>query len=269
MKVLSLGAGKMAQALLVPMCQEAVRRGEVSFQVYTPSLRRAKVLAEKIGGCWLENLSHDPMLREQNYIFLCCKPQQFQDLAKEIGGRLNPKTIVVSLLAATPFQTLCHCLEHKRVIRLMPNLASQVGAGITLFLATPQVGQRQIGQLWEELKKNGKIFQAQSEDHLDRLTGYTGSGAAYLFELARILAKDLEAFEVSPQEAQDLVVEMIWGAAKVMKESSKTPEELRNDVTSQGGVTFEALEVLKRGGLDKLFRQALEANYQRSKELRS
>ena len=105
------------------------------------------------------------------------------------------------------------------------------------------------------------------EDQLDRLTAYTASGPAYFFELVRLLAGKLESLGISPGEARELMVELAWGAARMMKQSDCTPEQLRNKVTSKGGVTAASLEVLRRGGLEELFAWALEANYQRAKAL--
>ncbi len=257
----------MARALLIPMYREAQERGEVHFCAYTPSQLRAKELAKQMGGHHLENLENFSLLQGQDYYFICCKPQQFDELAQKIRGQLNPDGVVVSLLAGTTLQALSQGLEHRRIVRLMPNTPAMVGAGITLFLASTEVGEEKQKPLLKSLKKAGKVFSVRDEDQLDRVMGYTGSGPAYFFELTRLLAEDLKSFGVSSQEAQDLMIELVWGAAKMMKESNQSPEQLRVNVTSKGGVTFEALEVLRREGLETLFRQALEANYQRAKVL--
>ena len=270
MNILSLGAGTMARALLVPIHKKINENESINFCIYSPGQIRAKKLAEDLRGDVLVDLQDSKSLQNQDYYFLCCKPQHFSELASGLRGRLNPRSVVVSILAGVSLESLNIELEHSNIIRLMPNTPAVVEAGIILFLANAKVENEKCEKLIKILSSVGKVFEVKDEDQLDRLTGYTGSGPAYFFELTRLLAGQLElSCSISSAEAQELMVELVWGAAKMMKQSCQSPEELRIQVSSPGGVTLEALKVLERGGLENLFRQALEANYQRAKELAS
>ncbi len=258
----------MARALLLPMYQKAARQGHIHFHAYSPGQVRAKELASEIKGKALPDLKDVETLRNQDYYFVCCKPQQFPVLASQLRGRLNPYATVVSILAGTSLRTLSQGLEHSKVVRLMPNTPAIVQAGVILFLSGPKVENKSKEQLLRALSRAGKVFEVKGEDQLDRVTGYTGSGPAYLFELARILSVHLQSScSLSIAEAQKLMIDLFWGAAKMMKESSFSPEQLRIQVTSPGGVTAEALKILQEGQWENLFQQALEANYRRAKEL--
>ena len=271
MNVLSLGAGTMARALLFPIHKKAREQHEsINFCLYSPGQISAMKLAKDLQGSALADLQDSKILQDQDYYFVCCKPQQFGELASGLRGRLNPDSVVVSILAGVSLNTLHFELEHSKIIRLMPNTPAVVGAGIILFLANAKVENEKCEKLAKILSCVGKVFKVRDEDQLDRLTGYTGSGPAYFFELARLLSEQLKSScSISSLEAQELVIELVWGAAKMMKQSCQSPEELRVQVTSPGGVTLEALKVLERGGLGNLFKQALEANYRRAKELAS
>ena len=246
MKVLSLGAGAMATALLVPMYGEAE---QLEFSAYSPGKKSANALALKLEGASVNDLQEFSALGEQDYYFICCKPQQFDDLAGKLAGSLNPDGVVVSILAGTDLNTIKKKLKHQKVVRLMPNTPTTVGAGIVLFLADSSVEQEKQKELLEDLKRVAKVFCLSDEDKFDRVMGYTSSGPAYIFELVRIMAHELKSIGISREDAQELMIELFWGSAKMMKKSNASPEELRISVTSPGGVTEKALEVLRNRDL--------------------
>lgn len=260
MQLLTFGAGNMASALITPMADSFY---DLTVTAYTPSKTRALALAEKTKGKVLDSLDSIP---SSDFYFLSCKPQQIEDLAGQIRGKLDSNGIVVSLLAGTTIKKLSELLDHQKIIRVMPNTPSLVGEGVSLVVAEG-LDDSELGKVKELLGAAGDVFEMESEDQLDRVTGYTGSGPAYLFEWARIFIQDLEKQGIAPQEAKQMIVDLFYGASKMMKESELSPEELRNNVTSKKGVTYEALEVFKAGDLQGLTNKALEAAYKRSKEL--
>jgi pyrroline-5-carboxylate reductase len=250
--LISFGAGNMAQALIPPLA--------VDFKVkaYTPTKTRAKELARLTNGDVLESLDS----LDADVYFVCCKPQQFDELASQLKNKLSRDALVVSLLAGTTLKTIKEKLNHQKVLRLMPNTPSQFGHGVTLFYS-----DQQYTDFIELLKKSNLMVEMNSEDQLDRVTAITGSGPAYLFEFGRIFYNALLEMEIDAHAAKEMVAELFLGSATMMKEREQDFETLREQVTSKGGVTYEALKVFKEAGLSDITNKALKANYLRSQEL--
>lgn len=251
-KILSFGAGHMAQALMPPLSKD------YHLTFYSPSGVSAKNLADQTKGSVLQNLND----LKFDYYFLCCKPQQFLTLANDIKGRLDDKALIVSIMAGVTQKTIKEELQHDRVLRLMPNTPSADGAGVSLYY-----GDGGEDNLILNFKKYNLLLSMKSEEQLDQVTAVTASGPAYLFELARILSLQLEKMGLNSDEAREGVVELFYGSALMMKNHKISLEELRNRVTSKGGVTHEALEIFKAKGLESMVESALEANFKRSLEL--
>ena len=111
------------------------------------------------------------------------------------------------------------------------------------------------------------LFVFESDDWIDRITPYSGSGPAYIFEVARIMCKELEDLGLDVVSAEKMVAHTIYGSAKMLVESNDSPKALRDNVTSKKGVTYEALQVFKDSDFPGIFKKALKAAYARAKEL--
>jgi pyrroline-5-carboxylate reductase len=251
-KLISFGAGNMAQALIPPLASS------YEIHAYSPSGKSAKILAEKSSGQVQENLKSI----DADLYFICCKPQQFSDLALKLKGKLSKDALVVSILAGTTVDTLADSLGHSNILRLMPNTPSQFGHGVTLFY-----GEKNVDDFIGEMKKSNLMIMMKSEDQLDKVTAVTGSGPAYLFEFGRIMMEELKAMGLDECSSREMIAELFLGSSTMMKNREESFETLRNQVTSKGGVTFEALKVFTEAGLEKMTHEALVANYNRSKEL--
>lgn len=259
MRLLTFGAGNMACALIPLMA----RTFSLDVIAYTPSQTRAESLAREVDGEVLRSLDSIP---KADLYFLSCKPQQVRELARDVGGKLDSKGIIISLLAGTTIQKIEELFNHHKIIRVMPNTPCLIGSGVSLIKGQ-NISTEDLSKVRNLLESAGSVFEMSSEDQLDRLTGYTGSGPAYLFEWARIFIEDLKDKGITESQAREMIVDLFYGASKMMRESELSPELLRNNVTSKKGVTFEALEVFKKEGLESMTTRALEAAYKRSKEL--
>ncbi|MCF8060756.1 MAG: pyrroline-5-carboxylate reductase [Bacteriovoracaceae bacterium] len=266
MKILTLGAGNMAQALLSSM-----KEGISSIHTFTPTGVRAKKLADLTEGIALKDLSETP--RDIDVLLLAFKPQHFTEAVSNFLKASNwneweKKPLVVSMLAGTPLNVLKDAFQYDLVVRIMPNTPSKVGKGITLILPSPEVSKNQVKNLEDLFELAGPVYSCRSEDQMDAMTAVTGSGPAYIFEFTRILAEFLREQGVEPEKAHDLSVSLMVGSSKLMEESNISLEELRNNVTSKNGVTFAALESFKESDFSGIIKKALELNVKRSLELR-
>ncbi len=251
----------MAQAIIEGMYKE---KAELSYTLYTPSNTRAITLAKNVSGTHLESLEKVP---SSDFYMISCKPQQLSDLAKEIKGKLNPDAVVISILAGTTTDTLKSLLGVEKVLRVMPNTPSLVGAGVNAFYFSAAVSKEEREFLTKTFESFSKVFTFEAEKEIDIITGFSGSGPAYIFEFSRILVEKMISMGIDKEIATEMIKWTFYGSSKLQLESSDSSEELRNKVTSKKGVTFEALEVFKGAGFEKIVDQALDAAYNRSVEL--
>lgn len=261
----------MASSLLSPL-----KESEVEFTIYTPTGTRAKLLAKEVDGKWAESLSQIAKLLEQDedyfdMIFLGFKPQVFHKASESFikkTGLKSDKTTIVSMLAGLPLETLKKKFNTKNVYRIMPNTPCMFGEGITLGLSAEGVPLERRKALKQLLENSSTFYSCSSEDQFDQLTAITGSGPAYIFEFAIIMRKWLQNAGVNEKDSDLLIKKLFKGSGEMMDKSELDIEALRNNVTSPGGVTFEALKTFKEGHLAEIFNLAFQNNFSRSLELR-
>lgn len=201
-------------------------------------------------------------------LVLAVKPQQFQQAAPEARRFVGPNTRVLSVMAGVTLNALSKELGADRVIRAMPNMPGQIGQGVTAYVAaaacTPEDRQL-VEQLLEPL---GSIEALAAERLLDVVTAVSGSGPAYVFLLAEVLAAAAEQEGLDKDVAMRLASRTVAGAGALMLQTGEGPKELRKQVTSPGGTTEAALDVLGAAdGLGQLLRRAVSAAAQRSRDL--
>lgn len=155
-----------------------------------------------------------------------------------------------------------------RVLRAMPNTPALLGAGMAALAAGPGATEADLAWAQGILSAVGKVVVVE-EELLDAVTGVSGSGPAYLFSVAEaMIAAGVEA-GLEPEVADTLTRQTLLGSAMLLAESEDTPEQLRVNVTSPGGTTAEALKVFEERNLRDIFREAILAATERSKQLGS
>jgi len=175
---------------------------------------------------------------------------------------------VVSIAAGIRISSLDAWLGgHVALVRSMPNTPSLVGSGAAGLYANALVSEQQKAVAESILRAVGLTLWVKDETQIDSVTALSGSGPAYFF----LIIEALEAAGVKlglPQEsARLLAVQTAYGASKMALESPEDAATLRQRVTSPGGTTEKALQVLEEGKIRQLFEQALTAASQRSVEL--
>ena len=200
-------------------------------------------------------------------VVLCIKPQNLVEVMAEIGGKLRPAQLVLSIIAGKNIGTVTSGLNHSRVVRAMPNTPAQIGMGVTVWTATPEVSQQQKKQAASILGAMGKEVYVDDEKYIDMATAVSGSGPAYFFLMVESLVEAAVNIGLSPDVANELVLQTMLGAAHLIQKSGKPPAELRQIVTSRGGTTESALSQLQEGGFAELLTRAVNAAYKRAREL--
>lgn len=262
MKMLVFGCGNMASALVLGYTQKS---NDLNFICYTPSKTKAIELAQKSNGQVLDSLDEIP---EAEFYLIGCKPQQFYELAQNLKGKLSPKATVISILAGVSIIDLQQKLEVEQVVRVMPNTPTKLGYGSNLCYFH-QVNDERKTKVLSFLSGHFKATEFSQESLIDDITGVVASGPAYIFEWARIMEEHLIQNQINPSQARKLIQELFLGSAQLLFQSENSFEELRNQVTSKGGVTFEALESMKTSNLESIFHHAFEKAKKRTYELKA
>jgi pyrroline-5-carboxylate reductase len=256
-----LGCGNMAQALVKGMYKS---NHEIEFHTYTPSHSKALKLANEVNGISYKNLNEIPDCR---FYLIACKPNQVKDLGESIKGYIDPSAIIISILAGTTVSSLQTIFKNNNIIRVMPNTPCLIGEGVNLVYASSSIEQKDFDYIKTQLEYVSTLFEMKEENQIDDFIGVSSSGPAYVFEIARILAKKLQALGLEPSAAKLMTNKVLYGSSKLLLNSEDSAEKLRNKVTSKNGVTFAALETLKEYQLEKAFNEALDNAKKRSIEL--
>lgn len=259
-KLAVLGCGNMGSAVALGLAKKSK---DFQFFTYTPTHTRAEKLARDIGGQSVQNVLD---LKGCEYFLIACKPQQFEDLTKELKEAVNNESRIISVMAGIPSIKIQKNLGCKKIARVMPNTPCLISEGAcAIYLVNMNKEEKETVQnIFEAV---AEVFFVNSDDEIDMATAVIGSGPSYYFEITRIIAAKLASLGMDPKKAEAMTKQVAKGAALLMSQSKNSPETLRNNVTSKKGTTEAALETFKARNLQEVIEAAIEAAYQRAKEL--
>ncbi len=263
MRVCFIGGGNMGTAII----KSLLSKGEVSpgdITVSDISQQRRDFLKKEYG----VNTTADNAgaIKNADVVVLAIKPQDSNNIMTEIKNGLSQQ-LVLSIMAGVTLDTLNQGLNHPYLIRAMPNMPAQIGAGMTVWTATKNVTQQHKDFARSILSSAGEENYVNSEKYIDMATALSGSGPAYVFLVIEALTDAGVHIGLPRDIAEKLVIETTLGSTRTVKEMKKHPAELRNMVTSPGGTTAEGIFQLEAGGLRSLLLKAVIAAYEKSKDL--
>jgi pyrroline-5-carboxylate reductase len=211
--------------------------------------------------------SNRNVLAGADVVVLALKPEHVARVMAEVRGVLRPEQLLVSVVAGLPLAALAVGLGHGAVVRAIPNTPAQVGAGVSAWMASPEVDAVGRSRAAALLGALGRALEVDDEDYLDMATALSGSGPAYAFLFLEALIDAGVHVGLPWSIARLLATETLLGAALMVREGETHPAQLRNMVTSPGGTTAAGLAELEAGGLRAAVDQAVVAAYNRSVEL--
>ncbi len=227
-----------------------------------PYVARGVELAERYG---IECVSDNAVAARQGQIvILSVKPQVMPVVLPQLKGQLRPDALVLTIVAGARVETIARGLGHHKIVRVMPNTPAQIGQGISVWMCTPEVDELQREQAQTILQALGEEVFVDNEDYLDMATALSGTGPAYVFLFMEALIDAGVHMGFSRRVAEQLVLQTLQGSVAYARQSSLHPAELRNQVTSPGGTSAEALYQLEKGGLRTVISRAIWAAYQKS-----
>ncbi len=206
---------------------------------------------------------------EPRLIVLAVKPQVMFDVLPPYKRFSGGQTTFLSIAAGVGSRALEAALnERTPIIRCMPNTPASIGHGAIVCYSNHHVHSDDASFAKRILSASGHVSFIDDEGHMDAVTAVSGSGPAYVFHFIECLAAAAREVGLPEKLAQDLALQTVHGAARLAAESSDEPAELRRQVTSPGGTTAAALEILMADGrLAGLMRETVAAATKRSKEL--
>ncbi|HEX2365130.1 MAG TPA: pyrroline-5-carboxylate reductase, partial [Bradyrhizobium sp.] len=200
-------------------------------------------------------------------LVIAVKPQSFREAGAILKSQVAASTLVVSIMAGTPIKSLQEVCGGA-VVRAMPNTPAAIGRGITVAVAASNVSAAQRITADALLRATGSVEWVEDESLMDAVTAVSGSGPAYIFLLAEELARAGVAAGLPEALATRLARETVAGSGELLHRSDLPSSTLRQNVTSPGGTTAAALEVLMgKDGMRELMTRAIAAATARSKEL--
>lgn len=254
----------MGEAMLSAILAQGLSQPQ-DVSVSDISEARRKYLEEKYGVA----VTGDNRLAVEGreVVILAIKPQNLAEVMAGLGGQLKSDQLVLSIIAGATIRTLSSGLQHNRIVRVMPNTPAQIGEGMSVWTATPEVSKEQRDRAGSILGAIGREIYVDDESYLDMATAVSGSGPAYFFLFVEALVEAAASIGLSRDMAQEMVLQTMLGSGHLIQKSGKQPAELRRMVTSPGGTTAEALLALDKGGFMSLIRQAVKAAYNKSRSL--
>ena len=256
-----IGSGTMAEAMIRGLLAKEILNPEQIVAAGPREDRGSDLSARYNIGVTTDNTV---AAEEGQIIVLSVKPQVLDSVFPEIRGHLRRSDLVISIIAGTPIQFIANGLAHASVARSMPNTPAQITQGITVWTVTPEVSQEQKKQTQVILASLGKEIFVEDEDYLDMATALSGTGPAYVFLLMEAMIDAGVHMGFSRRISTELVVQTMRGSVEFADMSNKHVAELRNQVTSPGGTSAEALYHMEKGGLRTVISKGIWAAYQRS-----
>ena len=264
--LLLAGAGKMGGAMLAGWLESGLASSQVLVQDPGPPPEIADLLSRHaiVNSATLPESSDKPAV-----LVLAVKPQVMDEVLPTLSVHVGPETVVLSIAAGRTIESLAkHLPENTAIVRAMPNTPAAVGRGITVCHPNPQVSQVQRDCCTSLLSAVGEVGWVDDEDLMDAVTAVSGSGPAYIFLLAECLAAAGRSAGLDPSLARQLADVTVAGSGELLRLSEDDAATLRKNVTSPGGTTAAALEVLMADdGMQPLLTRAVAAASRRSKEL--
>src|SRR6266851_913777 len=262
--LLLVGAGKMGSALLEGWLALGLEAKKIAVLEPQPT---AEIAALAARGLRLNPSQNS--VGEVSAIALAVKPQTAPEVMPALAPFVGASTVVVSIMAGQTLRFLAGALPPRAaLVRAMPNTPAAIGRGITVAVANARVSPAQRALVDALLSAVGEVQWVDDEALMDAVTALSGSGPAYVFLLAEAMARAGAAAGLPAALAATLARATVAGAGELLHRSPLDAATLRQNVTSPGGTTAAALDVLTApDGLEPLMTKAIAAATRRSREL--
>jgi pyrroline-5-carboxylate reductase len=260
-----IGGGKMGEGFLAGVLRANVAEpSSVTVAEIFPARRLE--LAERYGVSVTERAAD--ALPGAEVVLIAVKPQDLSAVAKELAGAIPSDALVISIAAGITLGELRERTQHQAVVRVMPNLPASVGAGAAAYFVAPEVTADQREQVQAILSAVASAaVEVDSDALIDLGTALHGSGPAFVLLAMEAMIDAAVRLGLKRPDAEALALATFEGTARWARESDESLAQLRNAVTSPGGTTAAGLAALDAHAARAAFDAAIEAAYNRGREL--
>lgn len=259
-----IGGGQMAKALAGGAVSAGLVKPE-QLLIAEPNPQQKELLTAALGNVQLCDHGIE-VLAACDRVILAVKPHVLQQIGGELASKVETRHLLVSIAAGISLLQLQEMFGSKRIVRVMPNTPSQVGAGAAGIAADGNVREHDI--VWVEQLMNAVGTTVRVPDRLlHAVTGVSGSGPAYIYLVIEALSDGGVAQGLPRDLATKLAAQTVLGAAKMVLDTGLHPGQLKDQVTSPGGTTIAALRHLEQAGLRSALIEAVAKATERSQEL--
>jgi len=264
MTIAFIGGGNMARAIIGGLVSKGVAKAAQITVLEVDAVARLKLISE-FGVRAIEKAG--PELAKMDTVIFAVKPQQMREAARAVAEHLGDP-LIITIAAGIRIDDLSRWLGGlERIVRAMPNTPALVHAGITGLHAQSVVGAADREAAEKLMSAVGAALWFEKETDLDIVVAVSGSGPAYVFYAIEALEQAARDLGLQEGASRSLALWTFVGAAKLAIERGEDPAVLRAQVTSKGGTTERALEVLEAAHVKDRFVEAVRAACERSKEL--
>ena len=206
-------------------------------------------------------------VRGAELVILAVKPQQTPDVLSGLSGRIDAASTVLSIVGGFTSAQLVDGLNHKAVVRVMPNTPAQIGAGMSVWTATDDVSEAGRAAAAAILHSLGEEVYVPDEKLIDMSTALSGCGPAYVFLFIEALIDAGVYIGLSRDMSRTLALQTVLGSTRLVTESGRHPAELKDMVTSPAGATVEGILAFEQNAFRGAVMDAVSAAYDKSKAL--
>jgi pyrroline-5-carboxylate reductase len=262
--IATVGTGMMAEAMIGGLLKGRLVEASQVIASHPRAERRDHLSGEYGIRVVASNVD---ALGDADVVLLAVKPQMLGKVGREIAPHLRRGQLVLSVLAGATTTALTSILRHDQVVRAMPNTPASIGAGMTVWYATPETTAEQRGWAASLLGTLGAEIEVDDEKMVAMATAVSGTGPTYVFLVMEALIDAAVHLGFPRHIAHDLVVETLEGSTRYARHTGDHPAVLRNAVTSPGGTSAAALHELESGRLRTVMSEAVWAAFRRTLEL--
>jgi len=261
-----IGAGNMAEGIVAAVVDRRLYE-PARIIVADPVPERRALFADRFSVAVSED--NNQVAQQAGRIVLAVKPQTFDEAARSFSASVGADHLLVSIMAGVSTDRIRKAFPglDVRVVRAMPNLPIRVGAGMTGLCAGAHATADDLARAEAIFRAGGGTVVVRDESLMDAVTAVSGSGPAYFYYFVEALTAGGVACGLDEADALALAEHTCLGAARMMLESGEPPSQLRAKVTSKGGTTQAALERMARDGVEQAIRAAVQAAFERGRQL--
>jgi pyrroline-5-carboxylate reductase len=257
-----VGTGVMGETMLAGLLAEGFDPARI-----VASHPRAERVAELAERHRVTTTTDNVAAARADVVVLAVKPQTLRPLLRELRGEVSEGALVVSIVAGARRNVMAKALGHARVVRSMPNLPCRIRQGMTVWCGFPGMEEPDRACVRSLLGVMGGEIEVHDESHLDRATAVSGTGPAIVAHFVKAWL-EAAAYIGEPRPlARETVIQTLLGTAEMIRRSDAHVAELIDEVTSPGGTTTRALHELKKGMFSAVLTEAVNAAFERSREL--